>query len=120
MEFPHARFFLVFTEQTVNAMSFNPSLMGMGLNVGQIQLHTNINIQYVTYNCQVYLLKNPCSANMVLDIHFGLICPEDIVPDVLCFVQMSFCKAHSCVHVSQRRFSAGNLSKQTILVFFMV
>lgn len=43
--------------------------------------------------------------------------PLDIVPDILSFAQMQFCKHQSCFHVlfKQRRLSPGSVSKQTPL-----
>ncbi|MEE6525370.1 hypothetical protein FKM82_025322 [Ascaphus truei] len=55
---------------------------------------------------------------MAKHLHFGLVCPKDIVPEVLWFVQMQLCKPKPCCHVlfREKRLSPGNPSKQTILV----
>ncbi|MEE6520624.1 hypothetical protein FKM82_018546 [Ascaphus truei] len=55
---------------------------------------------------------------MAKRLQFGLVCPKDIVPEVLCFVQMQLGKTKPCCHVlfREKRLSPGNPSKQTILV----
>lgn len=51
-------------------------------------------------------------------LHFGPVCPRDIVPDVLQFIQMQLCKSKLCCHVLfiEKRLSPGTSSKQDMLV----
>jgi len=37
---------------------------------------------------------------MTKHLHFGLVCPKDIVPEVLCFVQMQLYKSKLCWRLS--------------------
>jgi len=50
-------------------------------------------------------------------LHISLICPKDIVPEVLRFVQMNLCKPKLSCHVPLRenRLSPGNPSNQAII-----
>ena len=51
-------------------------------------------------------------------LQFGLICPRDIVPEFLWFVQMQFCEPQSWFHLlfRQKMIPPGNPSKEIVLV----
>ncbi|MEE6527760.1 hypothetical protein FKM82_029362 [Ascaphus truei] len=68
--------------------------------------------------CCVWFSPNVALCIMTKHLHFGLVCPKDIVPEVLWFVQMQLCKHKPCCHFlfREKRLSPGNPSKQTILV----
>ena len=42
--------------------------------------------------CCVWFPPNVLLCIRTKHLHFGLVCPKDIVPEVLCFVQMQLCK----------------------------
>ena len=52
--------------------------------------------------CYVWFLPNTMLGIKAKQHSFGLICPHDIVLDVLWFVQMQFCKHQSCIHILVR------------------
>lgn len=58
---------------------------------------------------------------MSRDLHLGLVCPEDIVPEVLrsrLLLKMQLCKPKLCCHAHfrEKRFYPDIPSKQTKLV----
>ena len=50
-------------------------------------------------HCEPTLLSPILLCIMTKQLHFGLVCPKDIVPEVLWLVQMQFCKSKQCCHV---------------------
>ena len=57
----------------------------------------------------------------VKHLHFGLVCPKEIVPEVLWFVQVQLYNPKSCCYVVFREMgiSSGNPCKQVLFVTVM-
>jgi len=62
--------------------------------------------------CCVWFSPNVLLCITTKHLHFGLICPKDIVPKVLLLVRMQLCKPKLCCYVlfREKMLSPGNLS----------
>ncbi|MEE6509708.1 hypothetical protein FKM82_027409 [Ascaphus truei] len=63
------------------------------------------------------MTQNVALCTMAKHLHFGLVCPKDIVQEVLWFVQMQLCKPKPCCHVlfREKRLSQDKPSNKPYL-----
>lgn len=66
--------------------------------------------------CCVWFSPNVALCIHLKHLHFGLVSPKDIVPEVLSFVQMQLCKRKPCCHdlFREKRLSPSHLFTEAI------